>query len=268
MTIKIIKQILLITLGLGISTATLASNLEREQRITAQIVDAIMDGDAVELIADATNGADRGEFLAIEMESDSGTTRGAAIILHGRGLHPEWEQVIKPLRTLLPEHGWHTLALQMPVMKKGAKYFDYVPIFPEASPRIEAAITHLKNQGIKRIVIIAHSCGAHMAMNWIDLNGDSQIAGYVGIGMGATDYRQKMAKPFPLDKMKVPTLDVYGEDDFPAVQRMASGRWDQILQAGDSQSKQIRIDGADHYFVDKGDELVEAIATWLNATFL
>ena len=256
-----LAQLLLITAGLGISAATFASNLEREQRIADQIVDAIMDGDAVELSADGR------EFLAIEMESESDTTRGAAIILHGRGLHPEWEQVIKPLRTMLPEHGWHTLALQMPVMKKGAKYFDYVPIFPEAYPRIEAAIRHLQEQDIKRIVIIAHSCGAHMAMNWIELNGDSQIAGYVGIGMGATDYKQKMAKPFPLDKMKVPTLDVYGEEDFPAVMRMASGRWNKIQQAGNPLSKQLRIDEADHYFVDKGDELVEAISGWLNSTF-
>lgn len=261
MDIRKLAQLLTITVGLSMSGTTFASNLEREQRIAEQIVDSIMDGDAVELNADAH------DFLAIEMESDSGTTRGAAIILHGRGLHPEWEQVIKPLRTMLPEHGWHTLSLQLPVLKKGAKYFDYVPTFPEASPRIEAAIAHLKQQGIKRIVIIAHSCGAHMAMNWIDLNGDSQIAGYVGIGMGATDYKQKMVKPFPLDKMKVPTLDVYGEEDFPAVLRMAPGRWNKIQQAGNAQSKQIRIDDADHYFVDKGDELVEAISGWLNNTF-
>ncbi|MDH3354650.1 MAG: alpha/beta hydrolase family protein, partial [Chromatiales bacterium] len=201
------------------------------------------------------------------MPNDSEISRGAAIILHGRGLHPNWEQVVKPLRTLLPEHGWHTLALQMPVMEKKAKYFDYVPIFPEAYPRIEAAIDHLKAQGFKHIVLIAHSCGAHMAMHWIDLNGDNDIAGYVGIGMGATDYKQKMVKPFPLDKMKVPTLDLYGEKDFPAVLRMAPERWSKIQKSGNTLSQQIQINGADHYFVDKGDELVEAVSGWLNTTF-
>jgi len=259
--IPLLKNLVLITIGLTLGATAVASDLAREERIASQIIDSIMDGEAIELAADGR------EFLAIEMESDSDTTRGAAIILHGRGLHPEWEQVIKPLRTLLPEHGWHTLALQMPVMKKEAKYFDYVPTFPEAYPRIEAAIAHLKEQGFKRIVLIAHSCGAHMAMHWIDLNGDNEIAAYVGIGMGATDYKQKMVKPFPLDKMKVPILDVYGEEDFSAVLRMAPERWSQIQRAGHGLSQQIRVENADHYFVDKGGELVEAISGWLNATF-
>lgn len=257
----IIKKIVLLAIGLCLSVTASAADLEREQRITEQIVDSIMDGDAIDLVAGGR------EFLAIEMESDTGTTRGATIILHGRGLHPEWEQVIKPLRTVLPEHGWHTLALQLPVLKKKAKYYDYVPTFPDSLPRIDAAIAHLQAQGFKRIVLIAHSCGAHMAMKWIDLNGDVQIAGYVGIGMGATDYKQKMVKPFPLDKMKVPILDIYGEDDFPAVLRMAPMRWNKIQQAGNGLSKQIKVKGAEHYFVDKGDELVEAVSGWLNTTF-
>ncbi|MCW8887798.1 MAG: alpha/beta hydrolase family protein [Gammaproteobacteria bacterium] len=256
-----LQRIFLVTIGLLISGISFAADHEREQRIANQIVDSIMDGESLELSADGR------EFLAIEMESDSDSVRGAAIILHGRGLHPEWEQVIKPLRTLLPERGWHTLSLQMPVLNKGAKYFDYVPTFPESYPRIEAAIAHLKQKGFKRIVLIAHSCGAHMAMNWIDLNGDDQIAGYVGIGMGATDYKQKMVKPFPLDKMKVPILDLYGEEDFPAVIRMAPERLSQIQKAGNRLSKQIRVDGSDHYFVDKGDELVEAVSGWLNETY-
>lgn len=252
---------ILITIWLGLSATAMASDLSREERIADQIVDSIMDGEAVNLSADGR------DFVAIEMPNDSEISRGAAIILHGRGLHPNWEQVVKPLRTLLPEHGWHTLALQMPVMEKKAKYFDYVPIFPEAYPRIEAAIDHLKAQGFKHIVLIAHSCGAHMAMHWIDLNGDNDIAGYVGIGMGATDYKQKMVKPFPLDKMKVPTLDLYGEKDFPAVLRMAPERWSKIQKSGNTLSQQIQINGADHYFVDKGDELVEAVSGWLNTTF-
>ncbi|MDH3355650.1 MAG: alpha/beta hydrolase family protein, partial [Chromatiales bacterium] len=103
---------ILITIWLGLSATAMASDLSREERIADQIVDSIMDGEAVNLSADGR------DFVAIEMPNDSEISRGAAIILHGRGLHPNWEQVVKPLRTLLPEHGWHTLALQMPVMEK------------------------------------------------------------------------------------------------------------------------------------------------------
>ncbi|MCW8928501.1 MAG: alpha/beta hydrolase family protein, partial [Gammaproteobacteria bacterium] len=155
-------------------------------------------------------------------------------------------------------------SLQMPVMEKEAKYFDYVPLFPEAYPRIEAAIAYLREQGIEKIVLIAHSCGAHMAMHWIDTHGDGDIDAYVGIGMGATDYKQPMVQPFPLDKMAVPVLDVFASKDFPAVLRMAPERRAMIEKAGNPQSAQQMVDGAEHYFNGYNDELSTVIREWLD----
>jgi pimeloyl-ACP methyl ester carboxylesterase len=241
-----------------ISLPASAADLAREQRIHDQIVDAIFDGEPLLLEADGH------EFLAIHMESDAEEKKGAAIILHGRGLHPNWETIVQPLSTALPESGWDTLSLQMPVLGKEAKYFDYVPIFPEAYPRIEAGIAYLKQQGIEHIVLIAHSCGAHMAMNWVDEHGDSAIDAYIGIGMGATDYKQPMVTPFPLDTMRVPVLDIYGSKDYPAVLRMAPERRAMIEKAGNPHSAQRVIEGAEHYFNGYNAPLLEAIGDWLN----
>jgi pimeloyl-ACP methyl ester carboxylesterase len=235
-----------------------ASDLQREQRLAEQIVDAIMDGEAITLQAGGYN------FLAIQMESDSSEVKGAAIILHGRGLHPNWETVVQPLRVGLPEHGWHTLSLQMPVLHKEAKYYDYEPLFAEAQPRIEAAIAYLEGLGVEKIVLIAHSCGAHMAMQRVREMGDAGLAAYIGIGMGATDYKQPMRQPFPLAQMTIPVLDIYAERDFPAVLRMAPERQAMIRQAGNPQSAQRQIPEAEHYFVDHNDELLEAVSEWLN----
>ena len=186
------------------------------------------------------------------------------VLLHGRGLHPDGENTTRPLRTALPARGWHTLSLQMPVLAKDAKYYDYVPVFPEAVPRIEAAVRHLRSQGFKRIVLIAHSCGAHMAMHWIDQKGDGAIEAYVGIGMGATDYRQEMAKGFPLGRMRIPVLDLYGSRDYPAVINMAPRRLAALSEAGNPRSQQQIIEGADHYGNGGNDAIVEAVANWLD----
>jgi pimeloyl-ACP methyl ester carboxylesterase len=70
----------------------------------------------------------------------------------------------------------------MPVLGKGAKYYDYVPIFPYSHERIDAAINFYKAKGIDNIVLIAHGCGAHMSMSYLDKYGDSKIKGYIGIG--------------------------------------------------------------------------------------
>lgn len=235
-----------------------ASDIAREQRLGNQIRDAIMDGEVIELSAGDV------PFMAIEMEAEEQPAKGAVMVLHGRGMHPEWEDVVQPLRTLLPEHGWHTLALQLPVLDKQAKYYDYEKIFPEAHPRLEAALNYLQEAGFKRIVIVAHSCGAHMAMDWIRERGDEGLFAYVGIGMGATDYKQPMHQPFPLAQMKVPVLDIYGSEEYPAVLRMAPQRKAAMAAAGNEKSTQRVIDGAEHYFKGQGEELVEAVADWLN----
>jgi alpha/beta superfamily hydrolase len=152
----------------------------------------------------------------------------------------------------------------MPVLPKEAKYYDYVPLFDEAVPRIEAAISYLREQGVQHIVLIAHSCGAHMAMHRVRLRGEEGLTAYVGIGMGATDYQQPMAQPFPLAQMTIPVFDLYAEHDFPAVLRMAPERLAMIRKGGNPHSAQQRIAGAEHYFAGHNKELVEAIAGWLN----
>lgn len=57
-------------------------------------------------------------------------------------------------------------------------------------------------------MLIAHSCGAHMAVAWLedDVAITQEIDAYIGIGMGATDYKQLMKKPFPLIKLNVLVL--------------------------------------------------------------
>lgn len=240
------------------------ADLEREKRMAVEVEDAVLDGDVIFL----KDGSNEGhEFMAIDQEPE-GDTKGAVIILHGRGFHPNWEDTIFPLRTQLSAKGWRTLSLQMPVLVKTAKYYDYVPLFSQAGPRIEAGIKHLKDQGIDNIVLLAHSCGVHMAMEWVrskDGKAGDSINAYIGAGMGATDFSQKMAKPFPLDAMKIPVLDVFGSKEYPGVLNKAPGRLMQITKAANPKSQQVVVPDANHYFTDKGDELVIAASTWLDS---
>ncbi len=242
------------------SSFTAKPDLEREKRMATEVEDAILDGEVVYL-KDSDH-----EFMAIDTvpEGEGSKPKGAVILLHGRGFHANWEDTILPLRTQLAEQGWRTLSLQMPVLEKSAKYYDYVPLFSTASPRIEAGINYLKDQSVDNIILFAHSCGAHMAMEWIRNNGDDKISAYIGAGMGATDYKQKMDKPLPLAKMKVPVLDIYGENEYQGVIRKAPERKAAIDKAGNKKSSQVVIPKADHYFTDQGDALVAAVVNWLD----
>lgn len=242
-------------------------NLEREKRMAAEVEDAVLDGEVLFLKeADHEKSGNDHEFMVIDMEAE-GDTKGAVVILHGRGFHPNWEDTVYPLRTQLPAKGWRTLSLQMPVLVKTAKYYDYESLFSQAGPRIEAGIKYLKEQGVENIILLAHSCGGHMAMEWIrnkEGKVEDMISAYIGAGMGATDFGQKMREPFPYESLKIPVLDVFGSKEYPAVLNKAPGRLLLITKAANPKSLQVTVPGADHYFTDKGDELVQLVVKWLD----
>jgi hypothetical protein len=245
----------LITVFLPLRLAAAEPDYEREARLGEQIVDMILDGDPVWLEA---NGR---EFLGIYTEADD--ARAAVVILHGRGFHPDWADTVNPLRVGLAELGYNTLSIQMPVLEKDSSYYDYLPIFDFAHARIEAGIRYLRDNDNSKIVLLAHSCGVHMSMDWIRDKGDRDIDAYIGLGMGATDYRQPMREPFPLAQMQIPVLDLYGANEYPAVMRGAPERKAMIEAAGNAHSRQAMLPEADHYFTDQGDALVSAVADWL-----
>jgi pimeloyl-ACP methyl ester carboxylesterase len=236
-----------------------SSDRDREDRLVEEIEANLFDGELISLMP----GAD--SFAAVQMASQTDTTRGGVILLHGRGFHADWPENIGPLRVGLSEAGWHTLSLQMPVLEKSAKYYDYVPILPEVLPRIDAALAHFKAANISPIVLLAHSCGAHMAMLWMEQYADQGIDAFVGIGMGATDYQQPMRHPFPFASLKVPVLDLYGELDYPAVHRLAPERLQLINHGGNPLSKQAVATGADHDFSDNSELLIKEVSDWLDS---
>lgn len=251
--IKPLVLALLLFLGQAVASEP---DFAREARLADEIVDVILDGDPVWLEADER------EFLSIYTEADD--SRAAVVILHGRGFHPDWADTVNPLRVGLVERGYSTLSLQMPVLEKDAKYYDYVPIFHYAHQRIEAGIRFLREAGHKKVVLLAHSCGVHMAMDWIRAKNDRAIDAFIGLGMGATDYKQPMRRPFPLDRMQVPILDLYGAAEYPAVIRKAPQRKAMLDKAGYVNSQQVVLPEANHYFTDQGEALTNAVAGWLD----
>ena len=100
----------MLALASAISTPARGSDLEREARLAEEIEANIFDGEVISL--DAAGQA----FVAVEMASQTDSTRGVVILLHGRGFHADWPENIGPLRVGLSEAGWHTLSVQMPVL--------------------------------------------------------------------------------------------------------------------------------------------------------
>ena len=240
-----------------------ASDIGKEKRWANQVVDFLIDGEPRWLVADGQ------QFFSIYTPAGTDKPAGAVILLHGRGVHPDWPQVIQPLRTLLPEKNWATLSLQMPVLPNGNEQEDYVPLFTEVPPRIQAGVDFLNQQHINNIVLVAHSLGASMATDYLSKHPDPRINAFVGIGMYGMPQPVKyrvLDNTEALMKISIPVLDIYGSQTVKPILDSVDRRAYAIYHNGDVHSRQLELKDADHFFQGSEDELVQAIASWMVET--
>ncbi|MEE8387051.1 MAG: DUF3530 family protein [Acidiferrobacterales bacterium] len=235
-----------------------ASDIAKEKRWADQVVDEIMTGDAIWLQADGR------KFLGIYAESTNDQVLGAAIILHGVGVHPNWADVIHPLRTRLPESGWHTLSLQLPILPNKAEFKEYAPLFVEIAPRIDAAVAYLRKKRVETIVLIGHSLGATMAGYYVANNKGANVRALVAIGATGNTFKDpKRDYIQSLKNIMIPILDLSGTEDLPDVTRTKELKARTAKTAGNKRYQQIEIPGANHFLVGKENELVKEVSDWL-----
>lgn len=242
-----------ILLVLGTATAS-GSDLAKEKRWADQVVDQLFDGEAVWLEAGGV------EVLGLYTEAAT-EPRGTVIVLHGIGVHPDWPQVVNPLRVGLAENGWDTLSVQLPILPNEATSEDYLPLFVEVAPRIDAALRYLGENTSGPVFIAAHSMGATMAIHYLGGTSGSGVAGLVAIGVeGGLDEAADGLK-----NLRLPILDLFGEFDLEFVLSGVGTRAAVAGAAGNLDFSQIETAGADHFFDGYEQQLLDTVSEWLEA---
>jgi len=229
------------------ATASLAwaQDFEREKRWAAEVRGNLVVGDEVALKAGER------EFLGLYAQAK--TPKGAVVLLHGLGVHPD-HGVIGTLRAWLADAGYSTLAIQMPVLGVEAKADSYPALFPNAGARIQAAADWLAAKGHARPVLLSHSMGSRMAMAYFEGAASAPFAAWISLGI--------TSRYGSMQRVKLPLLDVYGEYDFPAVIEAGPHR---LLALPPGGSRQVMIAKADHYYGGRERELMKAILGFLAA---
>ena len=258
-----VSAMLIVSFSIFITIPAQATDSAREIRWANQVVNYLADGEPKWLEADGK------KFLALYSPSTLRRPKGAIIFLHGRGVHPDWPQVIQPLRTQFPAEGWSTLSLQMPVLESDAIDEDYVPLFQDVPKRIQAGLEFLSKQKLNNIVLIGYNLGTNMGTTFLANYHDPRIKAFVGIGMMG---KPQPVKYRPLDnvaailRMKVPVLDIYGSQTYPAVLESVNRRAFAVAvyQESYQHSRQIKINGANHFFQGHENTLLKTIANWMN----
>lgn len=227
---------------LSFALSAVAADYEREKRWADEVLPAVMVGDPVWLEIPSGH-----KFLTLYTEADG--AKAGVVVAHGMGVHPDWG-LIAPLRQELPEAGFATLSAQMPVLRADAKGEDYGPVFPEAVERLKVSVDFLAAKGYDRIVLVTHSLGTRMAARYLEKYPDAPVAAWVAIGSSeALDY----------SRLRMPVLDLYGENDLPGVLSTAKKRAAGLR----GRSAQVVSPKADHFFNGREAQLLGHVREFL-----
>jgi hypothetical protein len=269
--IRIDNFIIVLLLSFFISGQLAAADnqeLSREQQIAdklAQVADIdeiislkAMGGRFIGLYKSASSSESFGEI------SKTRETNGVVILVHGMGAHPDWPDVISPLRTQLTESGWSTFSIQMPILSPEEPVAKYGKTLKIANSRISAAIDYLHAWEMQPIILLGYSFGAAQAANYLASDKSKNVAAFVSVSM----LSQKFIKPgldvFKfISRINIPILDIYAEDDLDAVRR---GIDDRRLAASKNSHvlfQQIEVQQAGHYYIGIEKALAEQIHMWL-----
>ena len=236
---------------------TAASDLMRERRIANQISDAILEGEPLWLEAEGVR------FLAIHTPVTSGQPLGGVILLHGMGAHPDWADVIHPLRVALPEQGWETLSIQLPVAAHDTDAKDYQALIPDAAPRLQAAIAHFRPRQTKNLALVGHSLGARMGLAFLARDKSLEIQAFVAIGLPTPAVTRENPVLMAIAQLDLPMLDLYGSRDHASVILGAKRRQAAASGADRGNYRQDRVEGADHFFTGLNGTLEKHVGAWL-----
>lgn len=215
--------------------------------------------------------------------------KGAVILAHEAGTHPNWPQVIAPLGNGLAGLGWASLSLQLPVPDFERPLADQLYLFDEAVPRLRAAVEHLADQGFDNIALIGHGLGAAMAAWYLaETPEPGPVTALVALSMPGHPGPARLNGANALARLNLPVLDLYGERDQAHVRRgapqrlraareagqqtptvMGSARTAKVRtlamnRTGNAAFRQLAVSGADHFFRGHEARLLRRVRGWLD----
>ena len=207
-------------------------------------------------------GDGRYKFLSLYRETVSHNTQGAVVLIHDLGSNRDSLNIMKPFRDYLPEHGWTTLTMQMPILDSGAQRMEYYDRIPEARKRILAGVEFLGNQNIRNVVIIGYGFGAVFAIKFLENQNAPTVNALVIISLPATESKMpKSQLKGVLEKIEIPIFDI----DFNRgnVRRPDELKKRKRLMRNNKNYRQWLSIETDFGFHDSGMILAKRVYSWL-----
>ena len=236
-----------------------------------------LEGDKLTLMTSA------GETFALYL-ANSGPRQLGAIIL----LHDTHKQLIDPpmdvLRIGLSQHGWDTLAIQLP---ERAEEEDRLSWLDRSMDHIDAALGYLEGMDGGPVVLLGHGSGALLAVDWLFNTSRDRVLGVVVMSMdGSANPEPRLDAPRQLAQVNIPILDIQAMHDRAIVRQTAERRAREVqrrLRDNDDQRvfyrdiapsyspakgdkvhyRQLQIPGVDHTYQPNQELLLRTVRGWV-----
>lgn len=244
-----------------------------EQQWAEQIRQHIDTGQALDLPLPGGD-AKESHFFSIFTPHTNKKPKGGIILLHDIGAHSDWQDVIHPLRTKLPEKGWASLSIQLPLNKPQKQDANgQKQLIESTMPRIDAAIAFLRSKSYQYIVLVAHGYGTLISLNFLQAkasasspDGTPLVNAAIIIGTPSSGNTMPLNSAAMIEKITIPLLDLYGSRDNLSVVRSAKARKAAAHKAGNQAYRQTQTIGANHFYTGLDEELLNYVYYWLNKT--
>ena len=226
------------------------------------------------------------DILALLSPSNISSLQGGVIILADLYQSPDWPVTVHGLRKHLPNYGWETLSIQLPVPTSNPSNPELDEAYTLTQQRIEAAVLYFKNKNINNISLIGISQSANFSIKYTaslpEKNDDIQSL----VSIRAYDSNWLVSSDL-VKSISLPMLDIYPEHDSEIILKSAKKR---LISAGFSAKMQARprklelspkvqklainktgnlryrqkvINGANYHFDKLEPTLIKVIRGWL-----
>lgn len=236
--------------------AAVAPDAAREKAIADRLASLVAPEEILWLDVDGA------KVLALYAEQTTAQPKGAAVILHGMDGTPDRGALIHLLRTELPDSGWSTLAVQLPVLPPGSPRAAYAGTLEAAGKRIAAAVAYLKSRQLRNIVVVGHELGAAAAVRFASGGGVQALA---ALSLSAVeDILAPAELADAIGKLTMPVLDLDGTDLAAAREQLANRRLSAARKAGNSRYAQAVLAGTDEAFSGVAEAVLARLRGWLD----
>lgn len=234
------------------------SDTEREKLIADKLIEQQHAGEAIWL------GDDKTEFLGLFTETFLFQRQDAILLLHGMGAHPDWPEVISPLRWGLPVYQLPVLSIQLPILSPDSPVSNYGNTTQEASRRISIAVDYLHELGFNRVILVGYSFGAALGAYYLAHKKNHKVSAFVSISILARKFLDPTLNiKFLLSKINIPILDVYAADDHEEVIKAVADRRLAAHKSGNGTFRQYELPGTNHIYREHTDHLIKVIVEWI-----